>query len=267
MRHTLSTCLVLALAAAGCGKNGAVPSGDSNVAFAAGHAASTPAAKSPANAVDSLASSDVTGTVLETIDSGGYTYMRLKVVGGEEWAAVRETKVKKGESVTVTDAMVMRDFESKTLHRKFDHILFGTLAASGASADPHASSAGMAMQHAQAAAGPQEAADVKVPKAEGKDARTVAQVFAQKAALKDQTVTVRGKVVKSNSGIMGRNWLHVRDGSGSAAGKDNDLTVTSVQDGASVGDVVTVKGTVHVDRDFGAGYAYPVILEDASVAK
>ena len=64
---------------------------------------------------------------------------------------------------------------------------------------------------------------------------------------------------------MNRNWVHLRDGSG-AAGKDNDLTVTT-SDNAAVGDVVVVKGTVRLDKDFGAGYAYPVIVEDAKVSK
>jgi hypothetical protein len=123
----------------------------------------------------------------------------------------------------------------------------------------------MAAQHAAAAAGPAEIADVKVPKASGADARTVAEIFAQKASLKEKPVTIRGKVVKVNDAIMGKNWIHLRDGSGTA-GKDNDLTITT-QDQTKVGEVVVVKGTVRVDKDFGAGYAYPVIVEDAKLSK
>jgi hypothetical protein len=123
----------------------------------------------------------------------------------------------------------------------------------------------MAAQHAAAAAGPSEVGDVKVPKASGSDARTVAEVYAQRAALKEKPVTIRGKVVKYNEGIMGRNWVHLRDGSGSA-GKDNDLTITTVEKTA-VGEVVVVKGTLRIDKDFGAGYAYPVIVEDAKLSK
>ena len=78
-------------------------------------------------------------------------------------------------------------------------------------------------------------------------------------------MTIRAKVVKYNAGIMGKNWLHLRDGSGKAD-KDNDLTVTS-NDVAKVGDVVVIKGAVRTDKDFGAGYAYPVIVEDAKIAK
>jgi hypothetical protein len=124
----------------------------------------------------------------------------------------------------------------------------------------------MAAQHAAAAAGPSEVpvGDVKVAKASGADARTVAEIWAQRTSLKEKPVSIRGKVVKFNEGIMGKNWVHLRDGTG-ASGKDNDLTITTA-DKTNVGEVVLVKGTVRVDKDFGAGYAYPVIVEDAKVS-
>jgi hypothetical protein len=108
--------------------------------------------------------------------------------------------------------------------------------------------------------------DVKVEKAAGKDGRTVAEIYASKAALKGTGVVVRGRVVKWNPEILGRNWLHLRDGSGSSEGRDNDITVTTA-DTVGKGDIVVVRGTVALDRDFGAGYAYPVILEDATIVK
>jgi hypothetical protein len=123
----------------------------------------------------------------------------------------------------------------------------------------------MAAQHAAAAQGPSAAVgDVKVPRAEG--GKTVAEIVAQRKALADKEVTIRGKIVKFLPGIMGRNWAHIRDGSGSAENKDNDLTVTT-NDTAAIGDVVVVKGTVKIDQDFGAGYAYPVMIEKATLIK
>jgi hypothetical protein len=107
--------------------------------------------------------------------------------------------------------------------------------------------------------------DVKVPKATGPDARTIAELFAQRQALKDKSVTIRGKVVKYNPGIMGKNWIHLRDGTGTA-GKDNDVTVTS-QDAAQLGEVVVVQGKVGVDQDIGMGTPYPVLVQDAKVSK
>ena len=124
----------------------------------------------------------------------------------------------------------------------------------------------MAEQHKGMAAGPKEVKVEKVAKATGADGRTVAEVWAQKAQLKEKSVTVRGQVVKFSPGIMGKNWIHVRDGSGAAEKNDHDLTVTTL-DETKVGEVVTVKGLVRVDKDFGAGYAYPVIVEDAKITK
>jgi hypothetical protein len=122
---------------------------------------------------------------------------------------------------------------------------------------------------AQAAApGTPKPADVKiekVPKAAGADARTVAELHAQKTALKEKTVSIRGKVVKFNAQIMGKNWLHLQDGSGDPKAGTHDITVTSA-DTVKVGDLVTIKGTVRLKKDFGAGYAYEVIVEDARVS-
>ncbi|WP_243288461.1 hypothetical protein [Geothrix terrae] len=201
----------------------------------------------------------VTGKLLERIAASPYSYLRIQTAQGEVWAAVPETKVEKGADVTVTGAMIMRDFESKTLKRTFAEIYFGTLAGSGPAAapagDPHAS------------AGQPVVVEVgKVEKASGADARTVAEVWAQKGALKGKTVTVRGKVVKYNAGIMGKNWLHLQDGSGDAKAGSNDITVTS-NDPAAKGDTVTVTGVVRTDKDFGSGYSYAVLIEDAKVKK
>jgi hypothetical protein len=110
-----------------------------------------------------------------------------------------------------------------------------------------------------------DAGDVKVAKAPGPDARTVAELHAQKASLKDKSVTVHGKVVKYNPGIMGKNWLHLRDGTGKS-GVDNDVTVTT-QDPTAVGEVVTVKGKLAVDQDIGMGTPYPVLIQDAKLEK
>jgi hypothetical protein len=233
----------------------------------------------PTKSAGPSAPSEVTGTVVETMDSGGYTYLKLKTASGEVWAAVNKAAVKKGSTATVTSPTLMENFESKTLHRKFERIYFGTLGSS-ASASPGTGglppghpvvgggSAGgsMAAQHAAAAAGPADAGPINVSRAMGRDGKTVAEIYAQKATLKDSKVAVHGKVVKFLPGIMGKNWIHLRDGSGSADKKNDDITVTTM-DVAAVGDVVLVTGTVRLDRDFGAGYAYPVMIEEARVSK
>jgi hypothetical protein len=83
------------------------------------------------------------------------------------------------------------------------------------------------------------------------------------AALAGKQISVKGKVVKVNNGIMGRNFLHLQDGTGDA--KTNDLMVTSKQT-AAVGDQITITGVVVLNRDFGSGYAYPLIIEEATIA-
>lgn len=92
--------------------------------------------------------------------------------------------------------------------------------------------------------------------------RTVAQLLTHKATLKQSAIRVRGTVVKFNAGIMGRNWIHLRDSS--TGGPDNDITVTTASR-AEIGDVVLAEGVLAINKDFGAGYAYPAIVEDAII--
>jgi uncharacterized protein YycO len=93
--------------------------------------------------------------------------------------------------------------------------------------------------------------------------KTVAALNLNKAALAGQTISAQGKVVKVNNGIMGRNFVHVQDGTGDA--NSNNLVVTSKQT-AKVGDLVTISGVAVVNRDFGSGYSYPLLIEEASIA-
>jgi hypothetical protein len=113
---------------------------------------------------------------------------------------------------------------------------------------------------------PVDLGNIKVAKATGPDARTVAEINAQSAALKGKTVVVRGMVVKFNPEILGKNWVHLRDGSGSAADGSNDVLVTT-KDAARIGDVVLAKGVVATNRDLGAGYSYKVLIEEATLSK
>jgi hypothetical protein len=92
--------------------------------------------------------------------------------------------------------------------------------------------------------------------------QTVAEIYTTSEQLAGKPVKVRGKVVKYNAEIMGRNWVHIQDGTGAVG--DNDLLVTSVAK-AKVGDTVLVEGTVAINKDFGAGYKYRVLVEDAKV--
>ena len=225
----------------------------------AGVALAAPSAPAPAPVLK--------GEVLEVKDVDAYTYLRLKTRDGEIWAAVNKAPVKKGAEVTIENVAMMTNFVSKTLNKTFDRIAFGTLAGAGTATAAGAAPAkgDMAAMHA-AVPQPADAVDVKVPKAAGPDARTVAEIIGTKATLKGKTVLVRGKVVKFTADVMGKNWIHLRDGTGSAADKTNDVLVTTA-DEAKVGDVVTLKGVVRTDRDLGAGYFYKVLVEEAKLQK
>lgn len=215
---------------------------------AAAWSASPPATGAPAAVLS--------GEVLETKDAAGYTYLRLKTKDGETWAAVSQSVVKKGAKVTIENTSVMKNFESKTLKQTFPSIVFGDLAGTGAAnaaANPHTG-----------VVKPVDTTAIKVAKATGANAYTVAEVVTKATALKDKPVKVSGKVVKFNAGIMGKNWVHLRDGSGAQADSSNDILVTTMAQ-ANLGDVVTVSGVVRNDKDFGAGYSYKVLIEDAAL--
>lgn len=209
------------------------------------------------------AAGSLSGEVLEVRDVDSYTYLRLSTKDGETWAAVNRAPVQKGARVTIENPVVMNNFESKTLNRKFDRIVFGTL---GGTAGAAAGKGGdLATLHAGVAK-PADAADMKVAKATGPNARTVAEIVTRSAELKDKTVAVRGKVVKFTPAVLGKNWVHLRDGTGSAADGTNDVLVTTA-DEAKVGDVVLATGVVHTNRDLGSGYSYKVLVEEAKLKK
>ncbi|MCF6281260.1 MAG: hypothetical protein L3J28_03470 [Candidatus Polarisedimenticolaceae bacterium] len=95
---------------------------------------------------------------------------------------------------------------------------------------------------------------------------TVESLHKDMTELKGKMVQLQGKIIKVNNGIMGRNFLHLQDGTGTSAAGNNDLTVTS-NETANVGDEVTILGVVVLDHDFGSGYRYPLMVEEAVITK
>lgn len=204
-----------------------------------------------------------TGRVVETMDAGTYTYVRVAGEDREIWAAATKFDVAVGEEVVVPLEMEMRDFHSDTLNRDFPVIYFTSMIGRpGQAAGPAMPPGHPPISGAAAAEGGDASPPESVEPAAGGVA--VAQVWADKENLAGSTVTVRGKVVKFNGGILGTNWIHLQDGTGDAAAGTHDITVTSASP-ATVGDVITVTGAVVVNQDFGAGYSYPVMIKDASI--
>lgn len=203
------------------------------------------------------------GTVVEVIEAPPYTYVRVDTGTESIWAAANQFEVKVGERVVVPLDMPMANFHSSALDRDFPLVYFTeAVLREGEEGRPALPPGHPKMDRT----GKDTAVASSEPVATAPDGLAIAAVWADKSTLAGKTVTVRGRVVKVNNGILGQNWLHLQDGSGSADAGTNDLTVTS-DDTASVGDIVTVTGVVEVDKDFGAGYAYPVILTKAAVRK
>ncbi|MBK8974441.1 MAG: DNA-binding protein [Planctomycetes bacterium] len=207
-----------------------------------------------------------TAVVLETMDAGSYTYVRLEVGGVPTWYAGPQVEIAPGEAVLVPDrTLEMRNFRSDALDRTFDVLyLVQSIRKVGVppmSPEQAVQQAHEAAQHRARNAGETAAVELgDIPKADG--GMTVAELFALGKAGVGREVVLRGRVVKSNAGILGRNWLHVRDGSGTEG--SNDITV-STGDVAEVGDLVLVRGTLAADRDLGFGYVYELLVEDAAV--
>lgn len=200
---------------------------------------------------------DLTGTVLETLDAESYTYIRLDTAAGEKWAAVSKTKLANGAKARVYGSVEMKNFESNALKRTFPSILFGSLEG------PAAAVKGGMHGHGARASAP-DLGPIKVAKASGPDARTVAELYAQKESLKGKAVVIRGKVVKVTNGVMDLNWIHLRDGTGDAKTGDNDLTATTAAT-VKLGQVVTIRGRIALGKDLGGRYKFPVLLEGAEL--
>lgn len=205
----------------------------------------------------------ISGKITETMDSGGYTYVLLDNGQKQTWVAMPKIAVTVGQELSFNCNNEMANFVSRSMGRTFKTIYFcdGPATKTGGPQDEEMAgkvstgSTGVVVAPAE---------PIKVEKAAGTNAYTVAELYAKKANLDSKEIAVKGKVVKVSTGIMRKNWIHVQDGSGDAAKRTNNLVVTS-QDVPKVGDIVTVKGTFRADKDFGGGYKYDVIIEDAAV--
>ena len=214
-------------------------------------------AAAPSGQSATASSATQNGTVLETIGASSYTYLRVDANQGEVWLAAPAFSVAVGEQVVWEPGMPMSDWHSDTLDRTWDVVYLVSkiqVATSGGAAPS------MPAGHPPAAAA--TTGDIDIAKLDG--GSTVEELYARAAELSGQQVAFTGKVVKANFGIMGSNWLHVQDGTGNPGNRTNDLTVTTQQKSA-VGDVVIVKGALVTDKDFGAGYRYAVLIEDATL--
>ena len=190
--------------------------------------------------------------VEEVLQTTSYTYLLAKE--NKQWLALPKIEAKIGETYYYQGGVEMRDFKSTELNRTFASVLFLQGVQSAETIQPQAN------ESQGSASVPSSAASGKIEPAEG--GITIAELMANKANYESKEVLIRGKVVKYNSGIMGKNWIHLQDGT--ASGDENDLTVTTDMT-TKVGDVITISGVIILDKDFGAGYFYKIIMEDARI--
>lgn len=195
--------------------------------------------------------------VMETMDSGGYTYAKVSEGQQQYWIAGPRTTIQAGDTISFTEQMSMPGFHSSTLNRSFDKLLFVSGITAGSATLPAMTESLHAEMTRSSAAG---VAVGDISKAEG--GYTVAELFDAAEELNGKPVTVHGRVVKVSNGIMNSNWVHLQDGSGAAG--SNDVIFRAKTATAKVGDTLVAQGTLVTNQDFGYGYQYPVLVEDAS---
>lgn len=227
-------------------------------------------APTPADGVHSEQAA-LSGTVREVIQVANYTYLRVEPKGGPEfWAAVTKATVDEGSAVSLDGAELMTNFESKELDRVFDRIYFGRLSSGAKSPHEGDGFAPPTKEEGEAARRAASMVAEEIPivggeKAEGPLGRTVEEIHEDGATLSGKKVRVRGTVVKLTRKVMGTNFLHIRDGSGEGAKETHDLVLKVAEDPPSLGSQALFEGTVASNVDLGAGYNYPVLIEEGRV--
>lgn len=214
------------------------------------------------------------GEILEIKPAMGYKYLKIDENGTEVWVAIANAPVAVGDKVGYDKKTIMKDFKSKTLNQKFKEIFFASdvylpqkvekpksmkdmLGLGAAKKDPHASM-GRGISPVDEDEKPSKAF-VK------KDTYTIEEIHMWRKELKDQIISVKGSVFKVSRAIMNLDWVHIGDGTGNEKKLTDDLVFTAASTTLKQGDNVIAKGKVTVDKDFGYGYFYKVIIQDASL--
>jgi predicted heme/steroid binding protein len=213
------------------------------------------------------------GKILEIKPAMGYKYLKIDENGTELWIAIANAPVDVGDKIGYDKKTMMSNFKSKSLNQEFKEIYFASdvylpqkvsapksmkemLGLGTKTKDPHAGMGrGLSSE-------PEE--EIPTKPFVKKDAYTVEEVHMWRKALKDQNITLEGTVFKVSHGIMKRDWVHLGDGSGNEKKLTDDLVFTAPSSAVKAGDKVKATGKVTVDKDFGYGYFYKVIIEDST---
>jgi len=194
----------------------------------------------------------------EVIQTSNYTYLKVNDNGTENWLAVTRQEAAVGETYYYDQALEMKNFNSKELKRTFETIYF----VQGISKEPIVAT--VEPQMGTKAVQPTLTIKEGISVEPAETGLSIAKLFTDRTNYGGKTIKMKGQVVKVNEEVMGKNWIHIQDGT--KDGENFDLTITTL-DKVKVDDVVTFEGTISLKKDFGYGYFYEVIMEDAKLVK
>ncbi len=201
--------------------------------------------------------------VLEVLQVNSYTYLLVKENDIERWLAVPSINVEIGEIYFYKGGMEMSDFESKELNKTFDSVLFlGSISKTPGDKEK------LSFQHSST---------IKLQKTlkpiiekliltiePVNDGISIAELLKNKKKYENKTVKIKGQVTKFNSQIMSKNWIHLQDGT-EFNGNFGIILTTNAE--VKLGDIIIMEGKVFLDRDFGYGYFYDLIIENSVLVK
>lgn len=194
--------------------------------------------------------------VEEVLQTNSYTYLKVNEDGKQNWLAVTKQDIKSGATVYYKPDLEMNNFESKELKRTFESIFFVS-----SISDKLLGNSGSSKMEASLSrknTGTKTTISVDQPQ----NGISIAKLSADRISYQGKIITVRGQVTKYNPSIMDRNWVHIQDGT--KDGQTYDLTVTT-NDEVKLDEIVTFKGKIVLNKDFGAGYKYDIIMEEATL--
>lgn len=188
----------------------------------------------------------------EILDTEKYSYLNVSEDGEKYWIAIPRKEVQVGSTYFYKGGLLKKNFESKEYNRVFETIYLVS------EVIPHPTNSVSSEPNDIPPKDKISGEAVSVELAEG--SVKLSELFFDPKKFEGKLIQVTGKCVKVNQMIMGRNWIHIQDGSG----QDLDLTITTTEN-VNVDAIVTFKGTIALNKDFGAGYKYDVIMEMASL--
>ena len=200
-------------------------------------------------------------SVNEVLPATRYVYLNVSEGSSKFWIATRKQEVKKGETYYYRGGLLKTDFESKEYNKVFDTIyLISNLVSQDHSR--HTDNLNTSVQKSDPIAQKEDIPTHTDKIVEHKGSLTIAELIKDPKKYEGHTIQLSGTCVKVNPGIMDRNWIHLQDGSKD----DYDLVITSntfVPEGSNI----TIRATVVLNKDFGAGYKYDLILENGTLVE